>query len=67
MHRITGTTAMFGALAKSIFGSSNDRYVKSLDKQVKKIAAFEDAMKAMTDEELAAQTVKFRAARRREP
>ncbi|MDK4804972.1 MAG: preprotein translocase subunit SecA [Novosphingobium aromaticivorans] len=51
---------MFGALAKSIFGSSNDRYVKSLDKQVKKIAAFEDAMKAMSDEELAAQTVKFR-------
>lgn len=51
---------MFGALAKSIFGSSNDRYVKSLDKQVKKIAAFEDTMKAMSDEELAAQTVKFR-------
>ncbi|GMM60262.1 preprotein translocase subunit SecA [Novosphingobium pituita] len=51
---------MFGALAKSIFGSSNDRYVKSLDKQVKKIAAFEDTMKAMSNEELAAQTVKFR-------
>lgn len=53
---------MFGALAKSIFGSSNDRYVKSLDKQVKKIAAFEAEMKAMSDEQLAAQTVKFRAA-----
>jgi preprotein translocase subunit SecA len=59
--RITGNTAMLGALAKSLFGSSNDRYVKSLDKQVKKIAAFEPDQ-AMTDEQLAAQTVKFRAA-----
>ena len=53
---------MLGALAKSLFGSSNDRYVKSLDKQVKKIAAFEPEIQAMTDEQLAAQTVKFRAA-----
>ncbi len=53
---------MLGALAKSIFGSSNDRYVKSLDKQVKKIAAFEPEVQAMSDEQLAAQTVKFRAA-----
>jgi preprotein translocase subunit SecA len=53
---------MLGALAKSLFGSSNDRYVKSLDKQVQKIAAFEGEMKAMSDEQLAAQTVKFRAA-----
>ncbi|GHC86388.1 preprotein translocase subunit SecA [Novosphingobium pokkalii] len=53
---------MLGALAKSLFGSSNDRYVKSLDKQVKKIAAFEPEIQAMSDEQLAAQTVKFRAA-----
>jgi preprotein translocase subunit SecA len=52
---------MFGALAKSLFGSSNDRYVKSLDKLVKQIAAFEPAVQAMSDEELAGQTVKFRA------
>ena len=51
---------MFGAIAKTIFGSSNDRYVKSLDKIVRKIAAFEPAMQAMSDAELAAQTVKFR-------
>jgi hypothetical protein len=32
---------MLGALAKSLFGSSNDRYVKSLGKTVAQIAAFE--------------------------
>ncbi|EPR09842.1 preprotein translocase subunit SecA [Sphingobium indicum IP26] len=51
---------MFGALAKSIFGSSNDRYVKSLGKTVEQIASFEPTISAMTDEELAAQTVRFR-------
>ena len=51
---------MFGALAKSIFGSSNERYVKSLGKLVDKIASFEAAIQAMSDEELAAQTVRFR-------
>ncbi|TCM21746.1 protein translocase subunit secA [Novosphingobium sp. PhB165] len=51
---------MFGALAKSIFGSSNDRYVKSLDKIVSQINAFESVLEAMSDDELAAQTPKFR-------
>lgn len=51
---------MFGGLAKSLFGSSNDRYVKSLKPLVAKIAAFEPEMEAMTDAQLAAQTVKFR-------
>ncbi len=51
---------MFGALAKSIFGSSNERYVKSLGKIVDQIASFEPAISAMSDEELVSQTVKFR-------
>ena len=51
---------MFGGLAKSLFGSSNDRYVKSLKPTVAKIAAFEPEMEAMSDAQLAAQTVKFR-------
>jgi len=51
---------MFGGLAKSLFGSSNDRYIKSLKPTVAKIAAFEPEMEAMTDAQLAAQTVKFR-------
>ncbi|MBB5687215.1 preprotein translocase subunit SecA [Sphingobium boeckii] len=51
---------MFGGIAKAIFGSSNDRYVKSLDKIVAQIAAFEPAMQALSEDELSAQTVKFR-------
>ncbi|KIU29458.1 preprotein translocase subunit SecA [Sphingomonas melonis] len=51
---------MFGGLAKSIFGSSNDRYVKSLGSIVQKIAAFEPQLQALSDEELAGQTAKFR-------
>ncbi|MEH3038630.1 MAG: preprotein translocase subunit SecA [Sphingomonas paucimobilis] len=51
---------MFGGLAKSLFGSSNDRYVKSLGSIVDKINAFEPTLTAMSDTELAAQTPKFR-------
>ena len=51
---------MFGAIAKSLFGSSNDRYVKSLNPIVSKIAGFESALQAMDDATLANQTVKFR-------
>jgi preprotein translocase subunit SecA len=52
---------MFGALAKTIFGSSNDRYVKSIRKIVDQINGFEPTISAMADEELVAQTAKFRA------
>jgi len=51
---------MFGAVAKSLFGSSNDRYVKSLDKIVAKVGSFEPTLQAMSDEELANQTLVFR-------
>ena len=52
---------MFGAIAKAVFGSSNDRYVKSLDKIVRAIGAFEPDMQALSDDDLRAQTTKFRA------
>jgi preprotein translocase subunit SecA len=52
---------MLGAIAKAMFGSANDRYVKSLDKVVQQINDFEATLAAVSDEELAAQTVKFRA------
>ena len=52
---------MLGSIAKAIFGSSNDRYVKSLDKIVRAIAAFEPEMQALSDEELQGQTAKLRA------
>ena len=51
---------MLGALAKTLFGSSNDRYVRSLDRTVQEIAALEPAMAALSDEALAAQTARFR-------
>ena len=51
---------MFGALAKTLFGSSNDRYVKSLQPIVQRIAGFEKTMEAMTDDALSAQTARFR-------
>ncbi|OYX90551.1 MAG: hypothetical protein B7Y74_16260, partial [Novosphingobium sp. 35-62-5] len=51
---------MLGSIAKALFGSSNDRYVKSLDKIVRQIAAFEPHLQGLSDEELAAQTPKFR-------
>jgi preprotein translocase subunit SecA len=51
---------MFGALAKSLFGSSNDRYVASLQKTVAQINALEPQLEAFSEAELAAQTAKFR-------
>ena len=51
---------MLGGIAKAIFGSSNDRYVKSLDPIVRRIAGFETTIAAMDDAELANQTVRFR-------
>ncbi|WP_428628396.1 preprotein translocase subunit SecA [Sphingopyxis sp.] len=52
---------MFSGLAKSLFGSSNDRYVASIRKIVDKINAFEPTMQAYDDAALQAQTPKFRA------
>ncbi len=51
---------MLGGLAKTIFGSSNDRYVKSLGSIVAKINAFEPQISALSDDALSAQTVVFR-------
>ncbi|NNC51460.1 MAG: preprotein translocase subunit SecA [Erythrobacter sp.] len=51
---------MFNTIMKSIFGSSNDRYVKSIGKIVNQINALEPQIQELTDEELRAQTDKFR-------
>ncbi len=51
---------MLGGIAKAIFGSSNDRYVKSLGKAVAQIHAFEPVISALTDDELKHQTAIFR-------
>jgi preprotein translocase subunit SecA len=52
---------MIKTLAKSIFGSANERYVRSLGKTVQQINALEPQIQALTDEQLQAQTDKFRA------
>ena len=51
---------MIAGLAKSIFGSANDRYVAKLRRIVEQINGFEPTISAMTDEELKHQTVLFR-------
>ncbi len=51
---------MFAAVAKSIFGSANDRYVRGLAKYVDAVNGFEPNVHALTDEELRGQTDKFR-------
>ncbi len=52
---------MMNSLMKAVFGSSNDRYVKSIGKIVAQINALEPQIQALTDDELRAQTDKFRA------
>ena len=51
---------MLGGLAKAIFGSSNDRYVKSMMKIVDQINALEAEISAMDDDRLQGQTQIFR-------
>jgi len=51
---------VIAGLAKSIFGSSNDRYVRGLGKYVDAVNALETNIQALTDEELRGQTELFR-------
>ncbi|CCM77479.1 preprotein translocase subunit SecA [Rhizobium mesoamericanum] len=50
----------FGGIARKIFGSANDRRVRSFQPNVAAINAIEEKTKALSDEQLAAQTVEFR-------
>ncbi|MGI9450110.1 MAG: preprotein translocase subunit SecA, partial [Geminicoccaceae bacterium] len=51
---------MIGALAKRIFGSANDRIVKTMRNRVDAITALEPEMEALSDAELRARTDWFR-------
>ena len=51
---------MLGGFAKALFGSSNDRYVKSIMKIVEQINALEDEIAVMDDDRLKGQTQIFR-------
>lgn len=51
---------MLSGLLKSVFGSANDRILKSLDKKVAAINALEPEMEALDDAGLKARTDQFR-------
>jgi preprotein translocase subunit SecA len=51
---------VIAGLAKSIFGSANDRYVRSLGKYVDAVNALEPNIQALSDDELRGQTELFR-------
>jgi preprotein translocase subunit SecA len=51
---------MFGALARRLFGSANDRYLKSLGPIVSAINELEPQLEALSDDELRQRTARFR-------
>src|SRR5215475_2273949 len=51
---------MLGALARGLFGTSNDRIVKGFDKPVARINALEPEYEKLSDAELRAKTTEFR-------
>jgi len=53
---------MFGALARRLFGSANDRYVKSLGPIVSAVNELEPELEKMSDDDLRARTERFIAA-----
>lgn len=53
--------SMFGSLAQKLFGSNNDRVVRSLQKNVVAINALEERIQALSDDALRAQTPALKA------
>ncbi|WP_026986792.1 preprotein translocase subunit SecA [Fodinicurvata fenggangensis] len=51
---------MLSAIAKRLFGSANDRYIKSLRRDVEAINALEPELEKLDDEALRARTFQFR-------
>src|SRR5690349_22060848 len=51
---------MFGALARRLFGSANDRYIKSLGFLVEQINELEPVLEKLSDEQLRDRTAQFR-------
>jgi len=49
-----------GGIARKLFGSANDRRVRSYKSKIAAINALEEATKALSDEALAAKTAEFR-------
>ncbi|QDP00351.1 preprotein translocase subunit SecA [Thalassotalea sp. PS06] len=51
---------MFVKMMTKLFGSRNDRLIKQMGKDVKKINALEEGLQALSDEELKAKTAEFK-------
>jgi preprotein translocase subunit SecA len=51
---------MFASIARSLFGTANDRSLKAFQRRVPEINALEAAMQALSDAELSAKTAVFR-------
>jgi preprotein translocase subunit SecA len=60
MPRYGNHLNMLGNLAKKVFGSRNERYVKSLRPTVERINALEPSLQGLSQEQLAAKTVEFK-------
>jgi preprotein translocase subunit SecA len=51
---------MFAAIARTVFGTANDRSLKAYQRRVPQINALEPTMEALSDEALRAKTAEFR-------
>ncbi|MBF0295583.1 MAG: preprotein translocase subunit SecA [Magnetococcales bacterium] len=51
---------MFGAIARKLFGTSNDRYLKTLNPTIQKINALEPEFERLSDTDLRAKTDLFK-------
>jgi preprotein translocase subunit SecA len=58
---LTKEPFVFNATLAKVFGTSNERAVKKLIPNLAVISSFEEGLKALNDEQLAAKTVEFRA------
>ena len=52
--------SLFGAVARRIFGTPNDRLLKTLEAPVRRINECESAMEVLSDEDLRGKTAEFR-------
>jgi preprotein translocase subunit SecA len=52
---------MFNNVMAKVFGTANERSVKRILPLLAQISSFEEALQALTDEQLAAKTIEFRA------
>ena len=51
---------MLGSLFRKVFGSRNDRILKTLQKRVNRINQLEPEFEALSDEQLKEKTTEFR-------